>query len=178
MDVTMFTVKDFSIDSYHVTLVNDANCRGVRLEAESFRDHLIPGTQETWSFRVVDKNGNGVQSALLLDVYNKALDELEAQYIRSPNFLRRDIGGTSYMITPGHIGSLSSRVNSMYKMLDTGGLFKPQFDYYGYGLDFRYMVPYTRWRCAEKDDGYCGICKKKTQLSKRWLWSKRKPWTM
>lgn len=134
VDVTMFTVKDFSIDSYHVTLVNDANCRGVRLEAESFRDHLIPGTQETWSFRVVDKNGNGVQSALLLDVYNKALDELEAQYIRSPNFLRRDIGGTSYMITPGHIGSLSSRVNSMYKMLDTRGLFKPQFDYYGYGL--------------------------------------------
>lgn len=47
------------------------------LKAESFRDKITPGTKETWKFRVTDNTGNGSKSALIFDMYTKALDKIK-----------------------------------------------------------------------------------------------------
>lgn len=51
----------------------------IEFEIETFRDHVVPGTQETWTFRVKDEKGDGTRSAVILDMYNQALDELANQ---------------------------------------------------------------------------------------------------
>ncbi|MDE6394863.1 MAG: hypothetical protein K2K77_05925, partial [Duncaniella sp.] len=50
--------------------------RGLRIIAESFRDRILPGEEETWTLRVVDLRGNGRESAVITDMYNTALDVL------------------------------------------------------------------------------------------------------
>lgn len=51
----------------------------IEFEIETFRDHVVPGSQETWTFRVKDEKGDGTRSAVILDMYNQALDELANQ---------------------------------------------------------------------------------------------------
>lgn len=50
--------------------------RGLRIIAESFRDRVILGEEETWTLRVVDLQGNGREAAVITDIYNTALDAL------------------------------------------------------------------------------------------------------
>jgi len=49
------------------------------LVAESFRNKVIPGTEETWTFRTIGKDGHGQASAMILSMYNSALDALHTQ---------------------------------------------------------------------------------------------------
>ena len=50
--------------------------RGLKIVAESFRDRIVPGNQETWTLRVTDLKGNGREAAVISDMYNTALDVL------------------------------------------------------------------------------------------------------
>ncbi len=50
--------------------------RKLDVEIESFRDKLMPGTQEKWTIRVNENADTAYQSAVMLNMYNKALDEL------------------------------------------------------------------------------------------------------
>lgn len=49
----------------------------ITINTEVFRDKITPTTDETWKFTITNKSGEGVKSALLFDMYNKALDKLE-----------------------------------------------------------------------------------------------------
>lgn len=62
-----------------VNILRDKPEKGIRFITESFRNRVIPGTEETWSFRVVDESGDGKKSAVILDMYNTALDALASQ---------------------------------------------------------------------------------------------------
>ena len=44
------------------------------MELETFRDMLEPDSQEEWTIRISDKKGNPVTAALLMDMYDTALD--------------------------------------------------------------------------------------------------------
>ncbi len=50
--------------------------RGLTLRAETMRDHLTPGSAEKWTFKVVNALGTPVEAAVMVDMYNKALDAL------------------------------------------------------------------------------------------------------
>ncbi|MCM1028291.1 MAG: MG2 domain-containing protein [Alloprevotella sp.] len=52
------------------------NPRKLTIKAESMRDHLTPGVEETWRFSVVNATGIPVESAVMIDMYNGALDAL------------------------------------------------------------------------------------------------------
>ncbi|MDE7376747.1 MAG: hypothetical protein K2N16_07845, partial [Muribaculaceae bacterium] len=73
--VLLATTKDF--DNYNETIsIAITPEKPLKLVGETFRDKLLPGTQETWRLRVVDGEGRGVPAALALDMYNRALDAL------------------------------------------------------------------------------------------------------
>ncbi|MCM1354890.1 MAG: hypothetical protein NC212_00620 [Staphylococcus sp.] len=57
-------------------LKRDITKKSIRFKTESFRDKLVPGSEETWTFRIVDGSANGVKAAVILDMYNTALDAL------------------------------------------------------------------------------------------------------
>ncbi len=74
----MYAVKHGELKSTEITVKSNLE-KTLRITGESFRDNLIPGARETWKIRITDGNDNGCQSALVLDMYNKALDAVEPQ---------------------------------------------------------------------------------------------------
>ncbi|MDE7411498.1 MAG: hypothetical protein K2M94_05600, partial [Paramuribaculum sp.] len=75
-NILLMSVKDYNEETYSSTLINKSLFNDIRISAESFRDKLIPGNEETWVFRTVDKNGDGVESAFIMNMYNEALNSL------------------------------------------------------------------------------------------------------
>lgn len=77
----MITVKDMQTQVQCVTFEKTKNEK-LDIKAEAFRDNLMPGNLETWKFTITNPDGEGVKSALALDMYNKALDALRLQTFR------------------------------------------------------------------------------------------------
>lgn len=105
--LNMYTVRKGECKRTEVILKRDTK-KGLKITGESFRDNLIPGAKETWNIRITDGNSYGCQSALVLDMYNKALDAVTPQsqrlyfptydYIRSLrcNYLNNFLQNCSY----------------------------------------------------------------------------------
>lgn len=68
--------------------------RKLNVSLQTFRNVLDAGTPETWSFKVTDNLGNPVQAALILDMYDSALDGM---YYNHWYFNPWDKGGYVYM---------------------------------------------------------------------------------
>lgn len=62
-----------------VTLTRNATEKGLKFITESFRNRVLPGSEETWTFRVTDESADGRKAAVVLDMYNTALDALASQ---------------------------------------------------------------------------------------------------
>ncbi|MCM1021627.1 MAG: hypothetical protein NC343_05520 [Muribaculum sp.] len=83
---------------------------GIVMEIESFRDRIIPGQQEKWRFRIKDTSGRGVRSALMLDMYNQALDQLIRHSFRLSPYRVGSVGfNINYTLNRG-FSSASSRI--------------------------------------------------------------------
>lgn len=76
--LNMYAVRKGACKRTEIILKRDTK-KGLRISGESFRDNLIPGAKETWKIRITDGTGNQCQSALVLDMYNKALDAITSQ---------------------------------------------------------------------------------------------------
>ncbi len=50
--------------------------RRLAFRTETFRDHLLPGSEETWKFRLLDKDSLAVRAEVLASMYDASLDEL------------------------------------------------------------------------------------------------------
>ncbi len=72
--VKLIAVGDYKNAEETITIVR--NPRKLDLIVESFRDKLLPGTREKWTIRVHESCDTVYQSAVMLNMYNKALDEL------------------------------------------------------------------------------------------------------
>ncbi|MCH5246314.1 MAG: hypothetical protein J1E84_07610 [Muribaculaceae bacterium] len=48
----------------------------VEIKTETFRDRLNPSATETWRFKIENSNGKGVESAVMLRMFNKSLEEI------------------------------------------------------------------------------------------------------
>lgn len=76
--VYIFTVYSGKVEQSSVSLSRTQD-KSPEIIAESFRDRLVPGSPETWRFRLVDGNGKGIaDAAVVATMYNKALDQLRA----------------------------------------------------------------------------------------------------
>jgi len=75
--VCLFAMRDCKVSTRSIS-VNIIEDRSLRISAETMRDRLTPGARETWKFRITDSDGRPVSAALVLDVYNKALEALRA----------------------------------------------------------------------------------------------------
>ncbi|MDO4755754.1 MAG: alpha-2-macroglobulin family protein, partial [Parabacteroides sp.] len=77
----------------------------LNIHTETFRNHLLPGSQEYWKFRITDSDSTAVLSEVLAGMYDASLDVLEPfrwyfttqkQYsLRMPNFNEGNAFGKS-----------------------------------------------------------------------------------
>ncbi len=73
--VRLVTVLDGEVNVQAITVKAPAKAK-VQLEAESFRDRLVPGSRETWRFRLGKGGKTLPDAAMIATMYNKALETL------------------------------------------------------------------------------------------------------
>ncbi len=62
--------------AYTVNVTCKSRQRSLKVETSSFRDKLTPGDTEKWTFGITDKDGHSVPAAMILEMYDKALNSL------------------------------------------------------------------------------------------------------
>lgn len=124
--VSFCNVTDFHFSSYEMKL-EFGKRPAVRIIAESFRDKVVPGTEETWTFRTVDQDSSSIASAMILDMYNGALDALKAPDW-SFNPVRSDYNLSNYRFP---WGNYDFSVMSPLKNYRCPAIPQPQLELYG-----------------------------------------------
>ena len=82
--------------------------KDLALSWTTFRDKLTPGQQETWTMRVVDKQGKPVPAQLMATMYDASLDVYEKlSWPFSLQFYRRLPLLSSNFASGGHLGGMS-----------------------------------------------------------------------
>lgn len=74
--ITLMSCRNFASASYSVILRCPEPEKDLRIICETFRNRIVPGDEETWTFRTVDSNGTSRESAMILGMYNSALDAI------------------------------------------------------------------------------------------------------
>ncbi len=123
--IILSSTSDYRYAESTVSVVTESSVKSIALKIESFRDHITPGAEEAWTFKVIDRNGNGVKSAVMLDMYCKALDKLAAlNFSLSPTF-----GGSSYynISRPAGLRTADSYAAGTYSPIKCIDITVPQF---------------------------------------------------
>ncbi|MBQ9554721.1 MAG: hypothetical protein IJV05_00695, partial [Muribaculaceae bacterium] len=123
-----------------VTLQNPYKAEAVKVTATSFRDKLVPGDMEHWTFSITDQNGKPVRAAMMLDMFDKAIASIQSNEWPfanwTPRFNAYSFNGTALG------GSQSSWASWMGKMLDYNGeasvLLPGLYTYYQGFFDYGY----------------------------------------
>lgn len=77
LTITFRTINNYKSTTNKVQIsVKDSN-PALFLRAESFRNKITPGSSEIWKFKVTNNYGKGEKSALIFDMYDKAIDLLK-----------------------------------------------------------------------------------------------------
>lgn len=132
--VNLDCVKDFASWSSSLSVVAASSEESVKIEIETFRDNVMPGQEEKVTFRVTPTGGATPQSAVFLDMANKAIDALASNPLQlnpfSPDVWNTSSNGWNFQAAPygvskdfryknGH--SLASPYFQLYGMSFTGG---------------------------------------------------------
>ncbi|WP_295729667.1 alpha-2-macroglobulin family protein [uncultured Muribaculum sp.] len=76
----MATARGYKYDELQVNYTRDNVISSLDIAIESFRDRIAPGDTERWTLRVTGgKDSSPQRAALMLDIYNKALDAITPQ---------------------------------------------------------------------------------------------------
>lgn len=130
--IQLFTVVDYNSISSDITVTDKNSLKKVIVGVENFRDKIVPGTKETWTFTFKDINGNGTSGALMLDMYCKALDKLASHpFTFSPRF-----GGQKYYRWGSYGMKDMSRdyLNGNFRYLECKELTLPAYQVWGRSL--------------------------------------------
>ena len=78
-DVTVRFITHYGTKQWEesVVLQNPYKAEAVKVTATSFRDKLVPGNTEHWTFSITDQNGKPVRGAMMLDMFDKAIASIE-----------------------------------------------------------------------------------------------------
>lgn len=58
--------------------ISSINEQKLHIKLNAFRDKLVPGEHEKWTMQFVDKNGRPIQGAMMLEMYDKALESISS----------------------------------------------------------------------------------------------------
>ncbi len=105
--VATFTyVKEGDLFVTQVPICRKQPDRKLTIRPETFRDRLLPGSTETWKFRITDKDSLAVSAEVLASMYDSSLDQIipfnwyfspeRSLYLQAPRFIPGEGFGSSY----------------------------------------------------------------------------------
>lgn len=121
--VSFTFVKDGKAYVTQVPVYRRQPDRRLTIQAETFRDHLLPGSKENWKFRITDADSSTVSAEVLASMYDASLDKLlPFKWSFSP---KRDI----YLHAPRFSEGTAFTNSSRYESGERKGLTIPQYQY-------------------------------------------------
>lgn len=138
MTVTIMTTRDYKSAVKNITVSRPTPPKGLRIVLDTFRDRVVPGSEERWTLRVVpaDSTRSPQPTAVIVDMYNAALDRL------APHSLSMHLSsvGSRYLSvrTPATGNEVTSMVESDFRWLPGREIGAPAFNTYGRSF---YEVP-------------------------------------
>ena len=121
--VSFTFVKDGKAYVTQVPVYRRQPDRRLTIQAETFRDHLLPGSKENWKFRITDADSSTVSAEVLASMYDASLDKLlPFKWSFSP---KRNI----YLHAPRFSEGTAFTNSSRYESGERKGLTVPQYQY-------------------------------------------------
>ena len=134
LTVSFRTYYEYNCTTNHVEIELKNSTPSITLKAESFRDKITPETKEIWKFRVTDNIGNGSKSALIFDMYTKALDKIKGAsslwHMNTPSIR----GNSLYLPIPYNYPNSYWASITLHDNKNCPQLVVPQIDSYGYRI--------------------------------------------
>ena len=145
-NINLITIQNFCKYEYNLDLKYN-KAQSIKIIAETFRDKVIPGNEETWTFRVVNQDSTSTSAALIMDMYNSALDALRSD---SWNYIKRHDYIYKTNVEFVGEGSYSYRILLPYTSAMCTSHSTPRFKLYGYPLFNNYRLSFGRNRMMLK----------------------------
>lgn len=143
MKVSFLCVKDFKRYAEDVQIQPASSKKAIDLRIVTFRDKVTPLQTEKVTLKVTPRDGASAQSAVILDMSNKAIDALASNPLTLSGvptpYWRVNTSGWNF-------GSSSSSVYKDYKYNETVTIVAPTFEFYGLGFTSYGSPVYIRGR--------------------------------
>lgn len=120
-----------------VTVMPASTKQAITIETETFRDKVTPGDAETIKFRVKSVAGADVESAIILDMSNKAIDVLSANPM---NFTTRHFWSRTINMDGLGFDWNYMHIYGKVKLLNDLRISAPKWQFYGVNLLSPYMT--------------------------------------
>ena len=123
-----------------VNLKNPYLADAMKITATSFRDRLVPGDTEHWTFALTDQNGKPVRGAMMLDMFDKAIASIQA----NPWSSIQHSPYSYYNVNVNHMNLNGKASNSAYwtgehlEIPENAIALTPELNTYGQGFFGRY----------------------------------------
>lgn len=127
MRVYFRIVSNLESASGSVTVNSYESSRSIEIETVTFRDKVRPGDKETVTFKVNGFKGASAESAVMLDMSNKAIDQLAANPL---NFVASRYWGQFMNVDGWYFGANHVTLQSPNKYLNPASLNIPVFNLY------------------------------------------------
>lgn len=123
-------VGDYRAGNLRLNIYRPEKTPAIDIEIESFRNHMIPGDTENWTIRVTDTDNKGVESAVILDMWNKSVSAIASPVFKlSTDFY---FGYRERTISVPDFRKISSVYRESLKLLKGKPTVTPYFNQWDY----------------------------------------------
>lgn len=126
--VYLSIVSRMHSETVSVNVTPLASLREIKISTETFRDKVTPGDVETLKFKVSGLHGALPESAVILDMSNKAIDVLSPNPL---NFVPTGYWGRALGADGLYFGTVGMNFAGVFRHFDGVNVAVPQFEFYG-----------------------------------------------
>lgn len=128
LKITFYSVSRNKVYEEQVTMRSNVKAKAIKVKVNSFRDKLISGTPEKWSFTLVDENDKPLPGAMMLEMMDKAINDISSNnWSYKPSLYSKNVMKFS---NQGLTGTFSSNPTWSHSREKTNSPDMPEFNLY------------------------------------------------
>ena len=136
LNIKFYSVNNNNVFQESVHMNSNVKAKAMKIKVNSFRDKLLSGETEKWSFTLLDENEKPQSGAMILEMMDKAINDISANnWYFSPRRYTRNLFSFS---NQNLLGSSYSRLSWSHDRLETPSPNFPELNMYD-----TYLFPFS-----------------------------------
>jgi len=128
LNIQFYSVANNEVYTQEVRMNSNVKAKALKVKVNSFRDKLLSGENEKWSFTLVDENDKPQTGAMVLEMMDKAINDISPNnWSFKPSIYRKQVFSFDENTLSG---SLSYRSSWSHKSLSTNSASIAEFNTY------------------------------------------------